>query len=70
MLDLEARYEGRGRDTGGTTGGRRLGLGPVLVAYWRNVMVRGELKLPVYESVFGTQVSRGIQTNLGIGVTF
>lgn len=70
MLDVEARYEGGGRDTRAVTGGTRLGVGPILVAYWKNVMARGELKVPVYEHVRGTQFARGIQFNLGIGVTF
>ena len=70
MLDFEARYESRGQDTAGTTGGRRLGLGPVLVGYWDNWMARAELKLPVWERVFGTQFSRGVQFNMGLGVTF
>ena len=70
MGDLSARYEGRGNDTLGTTGGKRISLGPVLVGYWNNVMLRGEVKFPVYENVRGTQVGRGIDFNLGIGVTF
>ena len=70
MGDLSARYEGRGTDTGGTTGGKRISLGPVLVGYWNNVMLRAEVKFPVYEDVSGTQVSRGIDFNIGIGVTF
>ena len=71
MLDLEARYQGRGLDdTGSVTGGRRLSLGPVLVLYKDNVMFRGELKFPVYQRVFGIQVSRGLLFNLGVGVTF
>lgn len=71
MLDLEARYEGRGRDDlSSTMGGRRLTAGPVLVAYWNNVMARAEIKIPVSEDVFGTQLSRGTSFNLGIGVAF
>ncbi len=71
MLDVEARYESRGTNAFGfATGGTRLGVGPVLVGYWRNVMARAEAKFPVYERVFDTQVSRGVQLNVGIGVTF
>jgi len=70
MLDLEVRSEGRGVDTGGTTGGDRVTLGPVLVGYWNNVMARAEVKLPVYEKVHGTQFSRGPLINVGIGMTF
>ena len=40
MLDVSARYEGRGKDGSGTTGGRRLSLGPVLVWYRNNLMLR------------------------------
>ena len=70
MGDLSARYEGRGTDTVGTTGGKRISLGPVLVGYWNNVMLRAEVKFPVYESVRGTQVGHGTDFNIGLGVTF
>lgn len=70
MVDLEARFEERGVDTGGTTGGTRTTLGPVLVGYWNNVMLRSEVKFPVYEKVLGTQFSRGAKFSIGIGVTF
>ena len=63
-------YEGRGNDTTGTTGGKRISLGPVLVGYWNNIMLRTEVKFPVYESVWGTQVGRGIDFNVRLGVTF
>jgi len=70
MGDLTARYESRGNDTAGTTGGKRISLGPVLVGYWNNLMLRAELKFPVYESVWATQVGRGIDLNVGLGVVF
>ncbi len=70
MGDLSARYEGRGNDTAGTTGGKRILVGPVLVTYWNNLMLRGEVKFPVYERVWGTQVSRGTEFNIGLGVAF
>ena len=70
MLDVELRHQERGRDTGGTTGGSRVGVGPVLVGYWNNWMLRGEVKVPVYERVFGVQLSRGVQYNLGLGAAF
>ncbi len=70
MGDLSARYEARGNDTAGTTGGKRISLGPVLVGYWNNLMLRAEVKFPVYESVWGPQVARGIDFNMGLGVTF
>ncbi len=70
MGDLSARYEARGNDTAGTTGGKRISLGPVLVGYWNNLMLRAEVKFPVYESVWGTQVGRGTDLNIGFGVTF
>lgn len=70
MANFEARHEEKGRDTGGTTGGTRLSLGPVLVGYWENVMLRAEVTVPVYEKVFDTQVSHGILFNLGAGITF
>ncbi len=70
MGDLSARYEGSGNDTVGTTGGKWISLGPVLVGYWNNFMLRTEVKFPVYENVSGTQVGYGIDFNIGLGVTF
>ena len=71
MLDVRARHQERGQDDlGDPTGGTRLSLGPVLVGYWRNLMLRGEIAFPVYERVFGSQLSRGTEFNLGLGVAF
>lgn len=70
MGDLSARYEARGEDTAGTTGGKRIALGPVLVAYMNNMMVRAELRFPVYETVLDSQISHGTDTSIGIGFTF
>ena len=70
MSDLSMRYQGRGQDTAGPTGGKRISLGPILVGYWNNVMLRGEVKFSVYEDVWGTQLAHGTEFNIGIGVTF
>lgn len=70
MGDLSVRHEGSGRDTGGTTGGSRISLGPVLVGYWNNLMIRADVKIPVYQYVRGTQVSYGTEVNVGLGVAF
>ncbi len=70
MMDLRARYEGRGHDTGGTTGGKRLSLGPVLVGYRDNYMLRAEVRFPVYESARGIQQSFGTEYTIGLGVAF
>ena len=70
MLDMTARHEQRGIDRGGFTGGTRLTLGPVLVLYRKNIMMRGEIKMPVYERRSGSGVSRGFEYNVGIGITF
>lgn len=70
MGDLSVRYRGPGSDTAGRTGGKRISLGPVLVGYWNNLMLRGEVKFPVYQSVFGTQLRRGVDWSIGLGVTF
>jgi hypothetical protein len=70
MGDLSVRYEGRGKDTGGTTGGSRISLGPVVVGYWKNLMFRTDVKIPLYQYVRGTQVEHGIEINLGMGVVF
>ena len=70
MGDLSARYQGRGNDTVGTTGGKRISLGPILVGYWNNIMLRAQAKFPVYESVWETQVARGIEFDIGLGIAF
>ena len=71
MLDIEARDESLGRSVGGfVTGARRLTVGPVLVAYRGNAMLRAEWRYPVYESVRGTQFSRGTQWTIGLGAAF
>jgi hypothetical protein len=70
MGDLSVRFESRGRDTRGVTGGSRVSLGPVLVLYWNNLMFRAETKVPVYQFARGTQVGRGTEFNAGLGVTF
>jgi len=70
MLDMTVRHEQRGKDRGGLTGGTRLTLGPILVLYRKNVMLRGEIKMPVYERRSGNGVSRGVEYNVGIGITF
>ena len=70
MGDLTTKYEQRGRDTAGTTGGSRIMGGPVLVWYRNNIMARVEYKYPLYEKMFDTQVSHGPQINIGIGFTF
>lgn len=70
MVDLEARSEARGVNGAGTTGGERVSVGPVIVWYRKNVMVRADVKFPVYEDVRGTQVSHGVQVSFGAGFTF
>lgn len=71
MLDLEARRQARGRDDlAFRTGGERVTLGPILVGYRGNWMARAEAKFPVWERTFGSQVSRGVAFQLGVGVTF
>ena len=70
MWDVSTRYEDRGVDTGGTTGGTRISTGPVFVWYRGNIMFRAEYKIPAYEHVSGTQVSFGPELNIGLGITF
>jgi len=70
MGDLSARYQGRVNDTVQTTGGKRISIGPVLVGYWNNLMLRAEVKTPVYAKVWGTQVTPGTVFNTGLGATF
>ena len=70
MLDTSARYQKRGRDTAGITGGARVSAGPVFVYYRKGMMFRAEYKYPLYEDLFDTQVSRGSEINVGIGFVF
>lgn len=70
MGDASARYEDVGVDAGGTTGGTRVSVGPVLVLYRQGTMFRAEFKVPAYEKLKGTQVSRGPEVNVGIGFVF
>ena len=70
MLDVSVRYQGRGHDTTGVLGGERVTVGPVLVWYRGNLMLRGEVHFPVHERVNGTQFARGNLVNVGIGVAF
>jgi hypothetical protein len=70
MVDASLRYHQRGQDLQGTTGGRRLSMGPVFVYYREGMMFRAEYKIPVYEDVFGVQVARGSELNIGIGFVF
>ncbi|WP_229381106.1 hypothetical protein [Shewanella psychropiezotolerans] len=70
MLDISARLEQEGRDSAGTTGGKRLSAGPIFVWYRAGIMFRAEYKLPLYEDVEGIQVSYGEEFTLGIGFVF
>ncbi len=70
MMDASLRYEDRGRNLQGTTGGTRLSMGPVFVYYLGGMMFRAEYKYAVYEDLFDTQVSRGSELNVGIGFVF
>ena len=38
--------------------------------YWKNLMFRTDVKIPLYQYVRGTQVEHGIEINLGMGVVF
>ena len=70
MVDVTARYQDRGRDTEGITGGTRLAAGPMFVYYRNNLMIRVEYSFDLYEKVNGTQVSHGDQITIGVGITF
>ena len=70
MWDVSARYEKQGRNTVGTTGGKRISTGPVFVYYQGGMMLRAEYKYPVYENVIDAQLSHGQEFNLGIGFVF
>lgn len=70
MLDVSARHQQKGRDLAGVTGGKRLNIGPVLVYYRDNLMLRAEYKHPLYENLEGTQLSRGVTFTIGAGLVF
>ena len=70
MLDASLRYQGRGQNLEGTTGGKRISTGPVFVYYRKGMMIRAEFKYPIYESLYDTQVSRGPELIVGIGFVF
>ena len=70
MLDASLRYQDRGQNLEGTTGGKRISVGPVLVYYRKGIMIRAEYKYPIYESLYDTQVSRDTELNVGIGFVF
>lgn len=70
MLDVSVRYDGRGHDTTGVSGGERISAGPILVWYRGNLMLRGEVHFPLHERVNGTQFSRGTHVNIGAGIAF
>jgi len=70
MLDASLRYQDRGQNLEGTTGGKRILTGPVFVYYRKGIMFRAEYKYPVYEDLYGTQVSRGPELNVGLGFVF
>jgi len=70
MLDASLRYQHRGQNLQGTTGGKRLLTGPVFVYYRNGIMLRAEYKYPIYEDLYDTQVSRGPELNIGIGFVF
>ncbi|MBL4799599.1 MAG: hypothetical protein JKY50_19520 [Oleispira sp.] len=70
MIDGSARYQERGHNAEGVTGGQRLSSGPVFVYYQGGMMFRAEYKYPLYEDLFGTQVSRGAEFNVGMGFVY
>lgn len=70
MLDASLRYQGRGQNLAGITGGKRISTGPVFVYYRKGMMFRVEYKYPIYESLYDTQVARGSELNVGIGFVF
>jgi hypothetical protein len=70
MWTLHARYQDRGVDGEGISGGTRLSTGPVFVWYRNNLMLRAEYEIPAYEKFDGPRVSRGSEVRVGIGMTF
>lgn len=70
MLDLQGRYQDRGSDADGTTGGLRFSAGPMVMFYKDNLMLHLQYTVPVYEQYNGSQVTYGHEVTAGIGVAF
>ncbi len=70
LWDASLRYQDRGQNLEGTTGGKRISTGPVFVYYREGIMLRAEYKYPIYEDLFDTQISKGAEINIGIGFVF
>lgn len=72
MWDMSARYNDRPNNASLTTasGGERVQMGPVLVLYKDNWMLRGEYKYPIYENISGISNSRGSEFLIQLGATF
>ena len=72
MWDVTARYNDRPNNATLTTasGGERVHMGPVLVLYKDNWMLRGEYKHPMYENTSAISNSRGSEFLIQLGATF
>ena len=72
MWDVTARYNDDPSSATLTTatGGQRLQMGPVLVLYKDNIMLRTEYKHLIYEKTSGISNSRGSEFSIGLGITF
>jgi hypothetical protein len=70
MWDVQARYQDRGSDADGATGGVRMSMGPMIMWYRDNLMLHAQYTVPAYEKYNGSQVAYGHELTLGAGITF
>ncbi len=70
MWEIQGRYQDRGIDADGTTGGVRVSTGPIVMWYKDNLMLHVQYSVPAYEKFNGSQVSHGHELVAGIGIAF
>jgi hypothetical protein len=70
MWDMSARRQEVGDARTGAYNGKSLQTGPVLVWYKDGLMIRGEWKASVYESLYRPGIARGSAFELGMGISF
>lgn len=68
--NIEAMWEGSGRDLGGKSGGMLVHGGPAIKFYKANYLLYLGADFPIYERVSGTHLSDGNHYHLSIGTAF
>lgn len=70
MWDISARWQDTGRDFSHDTGGESIAMGPALVFFKGNWMLRLEYRMPIYERRNGRQPGDEKRFAIGLGITF